>query len=140
MKKSKKDKNTTKDKSLENWIWDAACSIRGVQDAPRYKDYILPLIFVKRLCDVYEDEIDRISKKVGNHSKALKLIESDKSLVRFYIPIKPDDPEKESTWSVIRTLSDKIGESPTGVEFINIGLKSPTGVGELKNIRFKQFF
>lgn len=36
---------TTKSKSLESWIWDAACSIRGAKDAPKYKDYILPLIF-----------------------------------------------------------------------------------------------
>ena len=28
-------------KSLESWIWDAACSIRGAKDAPKYKDYIL---------------------------------------------------------------------------------------------------
>ena len=40
---------TGKDKSLETWIWDAACSIRGAQDAPKYKDFILPLIFTKRL-------------------------------------------------------------------------------------------
>ena len=32
-------------KSLEFWIWDAACSIRGAKDAPKYKDSILPLIF-----------------------------------------------------------------------------------------------
>ena len=38
-----------KDKSLESWIWDAACSIRGAKDAPKYKDYILPLIFTKCL-------------------------------------------------------------------------------------------
>ncbi len=43
-------------KSLESWIWDAACSIRGAKDAPKYKDYILPLIFTKRLCDVFDDE------------------------------------------------------------------------------------
>ncbi len=33
-----------RDKSLESWIRDAACSIRGAKDAPKYKDYILPLI------------------------------------------------------------------------------------------------
>ena len=46
------------DKSLESWIWDAACSIRGAKDAPKYKDYILPLIFTKRLCDVFDDELN----------------------------------------------------------------------------------
>ena len=24
------------EKSLESWIWDAACSIRGAKDAPKY--------------------------------------------------------------------------------------------------------
>ena len=28
------------DKSLESWIWDAACSIRSAKDAPKFKDYI----------------------------------------------------------------------------------------------------
>jgi type I restriction enzyme M protein len=31
--------------TLENWLWEAACSIRGPLDAPKYKDYILPLLF-----------------------------------------------------------------------------------------------
>jgi len=39
-------------KSLESWIWDAACSIRGAKDAPKYKEYILPLIFTKRLYEM----------------------------------------------------------------------------------------
>ena len=49
---------TSKDKSIESWIWDAACSIRGAKDAPKYKDFILPLIFTKRLCDVFDDELN----------------------------------------------------------------------------------
>lgn len=28
------------DKSLESWIWDAACSIRGAKDAPKFKDFM----------------------------------------------------------------------------------------------------
>jgi len=40
-----------KEKSLETWIWDAACSIRVAKDAPKYKDFILPLIFTKRIAD-----------------------------------------------------------------------------------------
>jgi len=50
------------DKSLESWLWDAACSIRGAKEAAKYKDFILPLVFTKRLCDVYDDEINRIAK------------------------------------------------------------------------------
>src|SRR6266496_1561880 len=100
------------DKSLESWIWDAACSIRGAKDAPKYKDYILPLVFAKRLCDVFDDEVNRIAKEVGSRAKAFKLVKHDKKLVRFYLPLEPKNPE-DSVWSIIRTLSDKIGEQVT---------------------------
>jgi type I restriction enzyme M protein len=99
-------------KSLESWIWDAACSIRGAKDAPKYKEFILPLIFAKRLCDVFDDELDRIAKEVGSRAKAFRLVKHDKKLVRFYLPLEPknsDDP----VWSVVRTLSNKIGEQLT---------------------------
>ncbi len=117
-----------KSKSLESWIWDAACSIRGAKDAPKYKDYILPLIFTKRLCDVFDDELNRIAKEVGSRKSrsdsgdsaaggsgrrnAFQLAKADPKLVRFYLPLVPDDPE-QPVWSVIRKLSDKIGEGVT---------------------------
>jgi type I restriction enzyme M protein len=100
------------DKSLESWIWDAACSIRGAKDAPKYKDYILPLIFTKRLCDVFDDELNRIAAEVGSRQKAFALAKADHKLVRFYLPLVPDDPE-QPVWSVIRKLADGIGEGVT---------------------------
>ena len=99
-------------KSLETWIWDAACSIRGAQEAPKYKNYILPLIFVKRLCDVFDDEINRIAAKVGSRKKAFQLVALDHDLVRFYLPLQPDDPE-QPVWGIIRTLTGAIGEALT---------------------------
>lgn len=86
------------DKSLESWIWDAACSIRGAKDAPKYKEFILPLIFTKRLCDVFDDEINRMAQEVGSRAKAFKLVKHDKttrnSSVSFFrwnrrIPMMP---------------------------------------------------
>ena len=103
---------TQTDKSLESWIWDAACSIGGAKDAPKYKDYILPLIFAKQLCDVFDYEINRIATEVGSRAKAFKLVKHDKSLVRFFLPLQPSDPN-EPVWSVIRKLSDKVGEQLT---------------------------
>ncbi|MBK8579102.1 MAG: SAM-dependent DNA methyltransferase [Candidatus Accumulibacter sp.] len=104
--------NNGSGKSLESWIWDAACSIRGAKDAPKYKDYILPLIFTKRLCDVFDDELNRIAREVGSRMKAFQLAKADHKLVRFYLPLVPDDPE-QPVWSVIRKLSDRIGEGVT---------------------------
>lgn len=119
--KNKKTPAKIVDKSLESWIWDAACSIRGAKDAPKYKEYILPLIFTKRLCDVFDDEVNRVAKEVGSRAKAFKLIEADwrkatssksEPMVRFYLPLKPDDPE-QPVWTIVRKLSDKIGEQLT---------------------------
>ena len=101
-----------KNKSLESWIWDAACSIRGAKDAPKYKDFILPLIFTKRLCDVFDDELNRIAAEVGSRKKAFQLAKRDHKLVRFFLPLEPADPE-QPVWSVIRMLADKIGEGVT---------------------------
>ena len=62
-----KQSSNENDKSLESWIWDAACSIRGAKDAPKYKDFILPLVFTKRLCDVFDDEVNRIARSASRY-------------------------------------------------------------------------
>lgn len=93
---------------LEGWLWDAACSIRGAVDAPKFKDYILPLIFVKRLSDVFDDEIERLAKKFGDRDTALELVADDHKLVRFYIP-------PEASWSEVRKLTTKVGQRLTEI-------------------------
>ncbi|MBA2430687.1 MAG: type I restriction-modification system subunit M N-terminal domain-containing protein, partial [Chthoniobacterales bacterium] len=122
------------DKSLESWIWDAACSIRGAKDAPKYKDYILPLIFTKRLCDVFDDEVNRIAAEVGSRKKAFQLAKADHKLVRFYLPLLPDDPE-QPVWSVIRKLSDKIGEGVT-THMRSIARENPLLQGIIDRVDF----
>lgn len=121
-------------KSLESWIWDAACAIRGAQDAPKYKDFILPLIFIKRLCDVFDDEVQRIADKLGSKDKALKLIDKDRKTIRFFIPLKPDDIN-EPTWSVIRKLSTKIGEQLTN-KLRDIARENPRLQGIIDRVDF----
>jgi len=97
--------------SLETKLWDAAYSIRGAKSSVVTRT-ILPLIFTKRLCDVFDDELDRIAAEVGSREKAFRLVKADKKLVRFYLPLVPADPD-EPVWSVVRKLSDKIGEQLT---------------------------
>jgi len=94
--------------TLEDWLWKAACSIRGPIDAPKFKDYILPLIFLKRLSDVYDDELAELSKKFGDEKTALELVKTDHTLVRFFIP---DD----ARWSKIKKITRNIGEQLTDV-------------------------
>ena len=125
---------STTEKSLESWIWDAASSIRGAKDAPKYKDYILPLIFTKRLCDVFDDEVNRIAREVGSRKKALQLAKADHKLVRFYLPLVPEDPD-QPVWSVIRKLSDKIGEGVTS-HMRDIARENPALQGIIDRVDF----
>ncbi len=80
--------------TLETWLWDAACAIRGPVDAAKFKDYILPLVFLKRLSDVFDDEGERLKADLG--AQALRLVEQDHKLVRFYLPAS-------ARWEAIRT-------------------------------------
>jgi len=43
---------------LEKYLWGAATALRGTIDAGDYKQYIFPLLFFKRLCDVYDEEFE----------------------------------------------------------------------------------
>jgi type I restriction enzyme M protein len=127
--------NKNKEKSLENWIWDAACSIRGAKDAPKFKDFILPLIFLKRLCDVFDDEINRISEHVGSRTKAFALVQKDRKLVRYYLPFIPSNPETEEVWTAIRKYSNKIGEQLT-TSLREVARENPSLSGIIDRVDF----
>ena len=81
-------------KPMEQMLWDAACSIRGERDAAKFKDYLLPLLFLKRLSDVFDDEIERLAQEFGDRAIAQEIAESDHDLLRFYLP-------PEARWSVV---------------------------------------
>lgn len=81
-------------KTMEQMLWDAACSIRGEKDAAKFKDYLLPLLFLKRLSDVFDDEIERLAEEYGDRETALEIAELDHGLLRFYLP-------SEARWAVI---------------------------------------
>jgi len=117
--------------SLETWLWDAACAIRGATDAPKFKDFILPLIFYKRLSDVFDDEFKEQVKQFGSEETAHQVIEADhedalktgrKPIVRFYIP-------HEYRWAAIRNhgadghLGEFVTDAMREVARLNLDLK-----------------
>jgi hypothetical protein len=81
-------------RSMEGMLWSAACAIRGEKDAPKFKDYILLLVFVKRLSDVFDDELARLAEQFGDEATARAVIEADPSVVRFFVP-------EETSWAVV---------------------------------------
>jgi type I restriction enzyme M protein len=88
---------------LESWLWEAACVIRGPVDAPKFKDYILPLIFLKRLSDVFDDEVARLASEFGDEKTALSLVQQDHKLVRFFLP-------KKARWTEVARRTTGVGE------------------------------
>lgn len=41
---------------LESWLWGAADILRGPVDPGNFRDFIFPLLFLKRLSDTWDDE------------------------------------------------------------------------------------
>lgn len=103
--------------TLETWLLDAANTIRGASDAPKFKDFILPLIFYKRLSDVFDDEFAKQIEEFGDEELAREIVEADHEdalksgrnpIVRFYIP-------QEYHWKAIRNhpADGQLGEFVT---------------------------
>ena len=103
--------------TLETWLWDAACVIRGATDAPKFKDFILPLIFYKRLSDVFDDEFTKQIEEFGDEEITREIIDADHQdalksgrnpIVRFYIP-------QEYCWEALRDhpANGRLGEFVT---------------------------
>lgn len=140
---SREDLLTTK--SMEQMLWTAACSIRGEKDAPKFKDYILPLVFVKRLSDVFEDEVERLVETYGDQDTALSIIEADPSLVRFYLP-------PEARWAVVsgrepfdwpadqkpKSLGEQLTTTMRTIVKANVGDRSKDLSGVIDTVDFNE--
>jgi len=78
--------------------------------------------------------VNRIAAEVGSRDKAFQLAKADHKLVRFYLPLVPDDPE-QPVWSMIRKLSDKIGEGVT-THMRSIARENPLLQGIIDRVDF----
>ena len=85
---------------LEAYLWDSAVLLRTSIDAGAYKQYIFPLLFFKRLCDVYDEECDQILEKFNGDEEALEWEENH----RFVIP-------KGAHWKDVRAASTDVGKA-----------------------------
>ena len=117
--------------ALEGWLWEAACTIRGPLDAPKFKDDILPLIFLKRLSDVFDDELDHLARDFGDRATAAKLARQDHKLVRFYIPEKARWPQIATTTTGLgQFLTDAVRENPRFSGVVDVTDFNATAAGQ----------
>jgi type I restriction-modification system DNA methylase subunit len=84
-------------RELENYLWGAAVILRGLIDAGDYKQYIFPLVFLKRISDVYDEEHAAAVDTYGDEEFA-DLPENH----RFAIP-------NGCRWSDVRAVTENIG-------------------------------
>ena len=69
---------TTKQK-IESVLWKACDSFRGKIDSSRYKDYILSMLFVKYLSDVYNERKEEYEKRYnGDQERVKRAMERDR--------------------------------------------------------------
>src|SRR4029077_4988000 len=79
---------------LESYLWGAAVLLRGYIDAGDYKQFIFPLLFYKRLCDVFDEEV----------AQALKDSDGDQAYAHFAENHRFQIPE-DAHWSAVRQAS-----------------------------------
>ena len=87
-------------KSLEKYLWGAATALRGTIDAGDYKQYIFPLLFFKRISDVYDEEFE----------KALAESDGDMAYAAFTENHHFQIPEG-AHWNDVRETSVNIGQA-----------------------------
>ncbi len=83
---------------LKSYLWESANILRGSIDAADFKNYILGMLFFKRLSDVYDEEYEELLKTVGP-----KLASNPDMHTRFYRP-------EGCAWNNILSASVNIGE------------------------------
>lgn len=83
---------------LEKYLWGSAVLLRTHVDAGAYKQYIFPLLFFKRLSDVYDEESEKVKSEYGE--EALEWDESH----QFKIP-------EGAHWSDVRNVSQDVGKA-----------------------------
>jgi type I restriction enzyme M protein len=88
---------------LESYLWGAATLLRGFIDAGDYKQFIFPLLFYKRLCDVYDEEYEFALKESGGDEEFAAFSENH----RFIIP-------EDAHWKVLRIKVSNIGREIQG--------------------------
>lgn len=101
-------------KDLEAHLWHAAHIITGPIDASDYKTYIFPILFFKRICDVYDEEFDDAMKKVGDKELA-------KSSIFHRIQI-PEACHWKDVFAETKDIGQALKDSFRGIELANTQL------------------
>ena len=86
---------------LEKYLWGAAVLLRGQIDATSYKEYIFPLVFFKRLCDVFDEAF----------GEAMILSDGDDEYARLDAEQRVAIVPLGAHWNDVREVTTNIGQA-----------------------------
>ncbi|SDL22520.1 type I restriction enzyme M protein [Modicisalibacter muralis] len=86
-------------RELESYLWGAATLLRGLVDASDYKQYIFPLMFFKRLSDVWDEDYRSIFDETGASGYAAAVAND-----RYVIP-------EGAHWKDVRSVTHDVGRA-----------------------------
>ena len=85
---------------LEKYLWGCADILRNNVEASSYRDYIFPLLFFKRISDVYDEDIVNAQKEYGEAWTSFP----EDEIHDFSIP-------EGCHWKDIRNVTDNVGSA-----------------------------
>lgn len=83
---------------LKSFLWSAAEDLRGQIDAAGYKEYIFPLLFFKRISDVYDEQYAQFVAEGGEDYAQMQAEE---------LPIRIPDGQH---WKDVREVTENVGQ------------------------------
>lgn len=83
---------------LEKYLFGCADILRGYVDASSYRDYIYPLLFFKRISDVYDEDIEIAKRQYGEAYKEFP----EEEIHDFIIP-------QGCHWNNLRNVTENVG-------------------------------
>jgi len=113
---------------LESWLKDAANLLRGRSEGLYY---IITLLFYKRLCDVFDDELAEVKQDINRlDEKEFRKIVKGMKLTRFFIP-------KEAHFQEVRKTTVNLGERLDNALFL-IAKENPQLQGVIDTVQFNE--
>ncbi|HOP47117.1 MAG TPA: type I restriction-modification system subunit M [Desulfobacteraceae bacterium] len=109
---------------ISNKVWQACDTFRGVIDPAQYKDYILTMLFVKYLSDIYKSKLEEYERKYNNDQIRVNRALSRE---RFVIPVVELKDTKDEVEEEFLCTFDSLFER-----------RERTNIGALINILLEQ--
>lgn len=123
---SKYDQHITLDE-LKSFLWSAATRLRGQIDAAGYKEYIFPLLFFKRISDVYDEQF---SGFVAEGGEDYAYMQAQDLVIKI-----PDGAHWRDVRAVTENVGQKLVQAFIAIEQANPGIEyEGRKIGGLENI------